>query len=132
MPDTLEITGFEHDGVWIEDITQTPCGRATLTPEQSADLYSQSILDGLKKAVKHDCEDWLLLDVVCGFVQDAIGISDGGNAGLYWSGYEDGIEDLIEAHETNNILDVISDDLLLDYIKSEINFHYSGISDVQK
>jgi len=33
--------GFEHDGVWIEDRTKSPCGRFDLTPEQSDETYGK-------------------------------------------------------------------------------------------
>jgi hypothetical protein len=41
--DTLEKRqgGFEHDGVWIEDRTKSPCGRFDLTPEQSDETYGK-------------------------------------------------------------------------------------------
>lgn len=33
--------GFEFEGVWITDITKTPCGRFDLSPEQSEELYGK-------------------------------------------------------------------------------------------
>ena len=33
--------GFEHEGVWIEDRTKSPCGRFDLTPEQSEETYGK-------------------------------------------------------------------------------------------
>jgi len=31
--------GFEHEGIWIEDSTKSPCGRFDLTPEQQRETY---------------------------------------------------------------------------------------------
>jgi len=31
--------GLEHEGVWIEDGTKSPCGRFDLTPEQQRETY---------------------------------------------------------------------------------------------
>jgi len=33
--------GVEHEGVWIEDRTKSPCGRFDLTPEQSEETYGK-------------------------------------------------------------------------------------------
>lgn len=60
------------------------------------------------------------LDELCSFVQDDIGLSDGGNAGLFWSGYEDGLKELQEEIGSDNIIDSIPDDLLVEYIRSEM------------
>jgi len=35
----LKRGGFEHEGVWIEDDTMSPCGRFVLTPEQRIETY---------------------------------------------------------------------------------------------
>jgi hypothetical protein len=35
----LKRGGFEHEGVWIEDSTKSPCGRFDLTPEQQRETY---------------------------------------------------------------------------------------------
>tara|TARA_S200002703_G_C3629896_1_gene193448 strand:- start:109 stop:507 length:399 start_codon:yes stop_codon:yes gene_type:complete len=35
----LKRGGFEHEGVWIEDSTKSPCGRFDLTPEQQREIY---------------------------------------------------------------------------------------------
>ncbi len=62
------------------------------------------------------------LDALCLFVQDTIGLSDGGNAGLFWANtHADGIAMLHQESGSDNILDSIPDDILSEYIESEIS-----------
>ena len=62
------------------------------------------------------------LDALCLFVQNSIGLTDGSNAAMFWSGYEDGIQELVSQTKSKNVLDSIPDDILLEYVQSEVNF----------
>ena len=112
-----EDEGFEHEGVWVEDITKSSCGRFDYTPEQSVEEYAPTIK---QLAMSKTFED---LDALCLFVQNSIGLKDGGNAAMFWSGREDGIQELMDDINSKNVLDAIPEDYLLEYVQSEITFH---------
>jgi hypothetical protein len=83
------MTGFEHNGIFIEDIKQASNGFDHKADDAVAE-YRDTIAT---LALKSKPED---LDALCFFVQNCIGQTDGGHAGVYWSGdtYEDGVEDI--------------------------------------
>ena len=62
------------------------------------------------------------LDALCLFVQNSIGLTDGGNAAMFWSGREDGVQELLSEIKSKNVLDAIPEGILLEYVQSEILF----------
>jgi hypothetical protein len=62
------------------------------------------------------------LDALCLFVQNSIGLTDGGNAAMFWSGLEDGVQELLSETKSKNVLDAIPEGILLEYVQSEILF----------
>ena len=109
--------GFEHDGQWITDITKSPCGRFDYTVEESVKEYAHTIKNIVMGKTFED------LDGLCLFVQNSIGLRDGGNAAMFWSGREDGIQELLDEVKSNNVLDAIPEDYLLEYVQDEISYH---------
>lgn len=109
--------GFEHNGVFVTDVSQSACGRFQHTTQQAIDTYAPTI-NRLAKS-----QSFADLDSLCLFVQNCIGITDGGNASIFWSGYEDGIQELLDDNNTSNVLDVLPDDYFLEYICNEIANH---------
>ena len=110
-------TGCEHDGQWITDITKSPCGRFDYTVEESVKEYAHTIKNIVMGKTFED------LDGLCLFVQNSIGLRDGGNADMFWSGREDGIQELLDEVKSNNVLDAIPEDYLLEYVQDEISYH---------
>jgi len=117
LAETMAKTGFECDGIYILDISRSLCGREKLTTQQAIDTYAPTI-NRLAKS-----QSFADLDSLCLFVQNCIGITDGGNASIFWSGYDDGIQELLDDSGANNVLDVLPDDYFLEYICSEIANH---------
>jgi len=109
--------GFIHDGVFIEDLSLSPCVRFQYTTQQAIDTYAPTI----NKLAKS--QSFADLDSLCLFVQNCIGITDGFNASIFWSGYDDGIQELLDDSGSNNVLDVLPDDYFLEYICNEIANH---------
>lgn len=117
------MTTLEIDGIAITDITKSACGRFDYTTQESIDAYAPAINKLAKQKSFAD------LDEVCLFVQDCIGITDGFNASIFWSGYEDGIQELLDDNNTNNVIDVLPDDYFLEYICNEIANHLGFAED---
>jgi hypothetical protein len=109
--------GFEHDGQWITDITKSPCGRFDYTVEESVKEYAHTIKNIVMGKTFED------LDGLCLFVQNSIGLRDGGNAAMFWSGRENGIQEILDEVKSNNVLDAIPEDYLLEYVQDEISYH---------
>jgi len=125
MKGTGTMSNFEHMGTHITNICETPCARAFLLPEQSADIYAPSIISALKFSAYVAGRPFNDLDALCLFVQNAIGLDDGGNAGIFWSDMKNGIEcELHDETNSNIILDSIPDDILLEYVRSEIFYYF--------
>jgi hypothetical protein len=84
------MTGFEHDGIFIEDIKQASNGFDHKADDAVAE-YRDTIATLALKSKPKD------LDALCLFVQNCIGQTDGGHAGVFWSGHayeEDSIKDI--------------------------------------
>ena len=107
------MTGFEHDGIFIEDIKQASNGFDHKADDAVAE-YRDTIAT---LALNSKPED---LDALCLFVQNCIGQTDGGHAGVFWSGQEDGIQELQDAVGSKVVTDSIPHDLLLEYVECEI------------
>ena len=108
------MTGFEHDGIFIEDIKQASNGFDHKADDAVAE-YRDTIAT---LALNSKPED---LDALCLFVQNCIGQTDGGHAGVFWSGHhEDGIQELQDAVGSKVVTDSIPHDILLEYVEYEI------------
>lgn len=94
------------------------------TGDDRSEALSEALNMALVITIKHTAltmtfED---LDALCLFVQNSIGLTDGGNAAMFWSGREDGIQELLSETKSKNVLDAIPEDILLEYVQSEVDF----------
>lgn len=115
------------EGLDVYGITVCVDGDTTYD-EWSGNDRDEAIAKALSKALEISISELVMsksfddLDDLCLFVQNSIGLADGGNAAMFWSGYEDGVQELFDECKSNNILDVIPSEVLRDYVKSEILF----------
>ena len=132
--DKMGLRGFEHEGVCILDISEASNG-FPISVDESVEEYTPTLV---KLALDHKAKD---LDALCLFIQNSIGLQDGGNAAMFWSGREDGLQELqaqasglcikefddyVESGHLEKIKPIVGsipDDILAEYIESEIRFH---------
>lgn len=113
----LEI-GFVHEGIHIVNIKEDSSGFPHEADDAIAE-YRDTIASLVKESKPTDL-DWL-----CLVVQNAIGQTDGGHAGIWWSGaHADGIQELQDEIGSSVVTDSIPDDILLEYIEYEIHCYF--------
>ena len=105
--------GFEHDGIHIVNIKEDSSG----FPHKADDAVAEYRDTIATLALDSKPSD---LDALCLFVQNCIGQTDGGHAGVFWSGQEDGIQELQDAVGSKVVTDSIPHDILLEYVEYEI------------
>lgn len=126
--------GFLHEGVWILDISKSS-NSFDISVDESVEEYTPTLV---KLALDHKAKT---LDALCLFIQNSIGLQDGGNAAMFWSGREDGLQELqaqasglcikafddyVESGHLEKIKPIVGsipDDILAEYIESEIRYH---------
>jgi hypothetical protein len=110
--------GFVHEGIHIVNIKEDSSGFPHKCDDAIAE-YRDTIASLVKESKPTDL-DWL-----CLIVQNAIGQTDGGHAGVWWSGnHPDGILELGDDICSDAITDSIPDDILLEYIEYEIYCYF--------
>jgi hypothetical protein len=109
--DDLKVMGFDHDGIFIEDIKQDSSGFPHKCDDAIAE-YRDTIASLVVKSKPKD------LDRLCLIVQNAIGQTDGGHAGNYWSDPASIVDDY------EFVLDAMTHDQLLEYIEYEIQCYF--------
>ena len=109
--DDLKVMGFDHDGIYIENIKEDSSGFPHKADDAIAE-YRDTIASLVVKSKPKD------LDRLCLIVQNAIGQTDGGHAGNYWSDPASIVDDY------EFVLDAMTHDQLLEYIEWEIHCYF--------
>lgn len=114
----LKAMGFDHEGIYIENIKEDSSGFPHNVNEAIAE-YCDPIAALVCQSKPKD------LDALCMIVQNAIGQTDGGHAGVFWSGsHGDGIQELQDEIGSDVITDSIPDHILFEYIQYEIECYF--------
>jgi len=103
--------GFEHEGIHIVNIKEDSSGFPHKADDAIAE-YRDTIASLVKESKPTD------LDALCLIVQNAIGQTDGGHAGNYWSDPASIVDDY------EFVLDAMTHDQLLEYIEWEIHCYF--------
>lgn len=109
--DDLKAMGFDHEGIYIENIKEDSSGFPHNVNEAIAE-YCDPIAALVCQSKPKD------LDALCMIVQNAIGQTDGGHAGNYWSDPASIVDDY------EFVLDAMTHDQLLEYIEWEIECYF--------
>jgi hypothetical protein len=86
-PDGQTVIGFTHRDMFIFDPTMSDCGRFKNDPSYYGLNWQETLLlAAANRLVEVSAEE--ALNAGCRLVQDTFGITDGGFAGVYFSGDE--------------------------------------------
>jgi hypothetical protein len=88
LDDDKPYLGIVHEGVAIHDFTVTSCGRFDADPEIDYGMLPEDMkaLADLEKVIECAVEN--ALDAGCLTIQKHLGVTDGGFAGVFFSGPE--------------------------------------------
>lgn len=82
----LPVFGFERNGMFITDPLSSECGRFEVDPQEAYGISKEeaAAIVRLNTALKKATQD--ALDAGCFVIQEALGVTSGDVAGVYFSG----------------------------------------------